>query len=220
MKVVEIFSSIEGEGKRAGALTVFIRLFGCNLRCSYCDTTYSYNEDKCIKPIIMSVPNIIHSVEQFGITRVTITGGEPLIHPGIENLIKGLTSLGYEVNIETNGTVPPIHSLEHHPNLFYTYDFKCSSSGMKDKMMSIEDYNKLNSTDVLKFVVGTEQDMEEALEVIESITSKPIIYFSPVFNSELELSQIVDFIKFHNLNNVRFQIQIHKVIWEPDAKGV
>ena len=125
MKVSEIFKSIEGEGLRTGLPAVFIRLHGCNLRCSYCDSMYAV-EGCDYKQI--SVAQILDAVKEYGdITHVTLTGGEPLIHPDVEDLLCQLSGNGYRVNIETNGTVP---CKWHFPGLFYTMDWKCKSSGM------------------------------------------------------------------------------------------
>ena len=156
MKVVEIFKSIDGEGITAGCPTVFIRLFGCNLRCNYCDTKYSYNE---ISYTVMSIPEIVEAVRKFNTQRVTVTGGEPLVHPGINNLLNALYLAGMTINVETNGTVVPSF---YAPNrLIYTMDYKLNCSGMSDKM-DINIINRLRATDVLKFVVGSVADMDQA----------------------------------------------------------
>ena len=153
MKVSEIFKSIEGEGLRTGLPAVFIRLHGCNLRCSYCDSMYAV-EGSDYKQ--MSVAQILDAVKEFsGITHVTLTGGEPLIHQDVEDLLSLLSSNGYQVNIETNGTVP---RKWHFPGLFYTMDWKCKSSGMSAKM-KMENLETLGANDVLKFVVGTTEDL-------------------------------------------------------------
>ena len=181
MKVSEIFKSIEGEGLRTGLPAVFIRLHGCNLRCSYCDSMYAV-EGSDYKQ--MSVAQILDAVKEFsGITHVTLTGGEPLIHQDVEDLLSLLSSNGYQVNIETNGTVP---RKWHFPGLFYTMDWKCKSSGMSAKM-KIENLETLGAEDVLKFVVGTIEDLEETETVVKSIDEKkndmPHLFISPVFGN-------------------------------------
>lgn len=244
MKVVEIFNSIEGEGKRAGYPCTFIRLFGCNLNCSYCDSRYACVEEKessdkfiSYAPSIMSIPEIMERVECFRTKRVTVTGGEPLIHPGIEKLLQALVEAGYEVNVETNGSqfpkrfiLEPDEFFDYRRNcevkvikpspgsLFYTMDWKCKSSGMEDKM-HIDLVNELTEDDVLKFVVGSEEDMDGALKVIEQMTSKPHIFFSPVFG-KIEPVAIVEYLKCHQLFDCRVQLQMHKFIWKPEERGV
>lgn len=245
MKVVEIFNSIEGEGKRAGYLCTFIRLFGCNLYCSYCDSRYACVEeeessDKFVSyaPSVMSIPEIMEQVKVFGCNRVTVTGGEPLIHPGIHKLLTTLVDAGYEVNVETNGSQFPHHiinepEMKYDPrsnhfiptdessikgSLFFTMDWKCKSSGMEDKM-NIGHVNELTSDDVLKFVVGNRADMDGALSVIERMVSKPQIFFSPVFD-KIEPAEIVAYLKEKRLQDCRIQIQMHKVIWNPETRGV
>jgi len=244
MKVVEIFSSIEGEGKRAGYPCTFIRLFGCNLHCTYCDSRYACVEEKessdvfvSQAPSVMSIPEIMERVEGFGCNRVTVTGGEPLIHPGIEKLLKTLVDAGYEVNVETNGSqFPKRFPIEHEfivdyrknceievpgaskGNLFYTMDWKCKSSGMEDKM-SIDLVNELTPDDVLKFVVGNRADMNGALTVIERMTSTPQIFFSPVFD-KIQPVDIVKYLQDKKLQDCRVQLQMHKIIWDKDMRGV
>lgn len=219
MKVVEIFPSIEGEGKRAGALTTFIRLYGCNLNCSYCDTRYGCEGDNYE---IMSVDEIVRRCKQHDLKNITITGGEPLIHPGIEVLLRELVELKYEINVETNGTVVPIHvpreSESWLGNIFYTMDYKCPSSGMEGHMNG-NALKKLTKNDVLKFVVGSEEDLEKALEVIETLDPVAQIYFSPVFD-KIVPCRIVEYLIEKHMTKCKMQIQMHKVIWDPETRGV
>jgi 7-carboxy-7-deazaguanine synthase len=212
MKVVEIFKSIDGEGITVGYPAVFVRLYGCNLRCKYCDTPYGYSGDN-YKDI--SIPEILQAVTFLKTKRVTVTGGEPLIHPNINILLSCLCEKGFKVNVETNGTVEPSY---YHPNIIYTMDYKLPCSGMSKKM-NIKALNSLREQDVLKFVVGSKQDMDEAVSVIKFLKSNPVIYFSPVFGS-IEPKDIVEYILSRNINNVRVQLQLHKLIWEPERRGV
>lgn len=214
MKVVEIFKSIDGEGKRAGLPTTFIRLYGCNLNCSYCDTRYGCEEDNYT---VHSVDSIMDTVRRFGIPSVTITGGEPLIHPGIHKLINTLLESGYWVNIETNGSIY-IGQFPKHKNLFFTMDYKSPSSGM-EKRMILENLSFLTSEDVLKFVVGSEEDLDRSLEILEQYQPDCQIYFSPVFE-KIDSKLIVEFILRHKLNDCKVQVQLHKIIWDPKERGV
>lgn len=223
MKVVEIFRSIDGEGKRTGLPTTFIRLFGCNLKCSYCDTRYGCEGNGYTT---MSISEIIEQCEQFGVKSITVTGGEPLIHPGIKNLVEALLAKAYWVNIETNGTID-VDNFRHEvtgnkdngvAKLFFTVDYKCPSSGMEEKM-NMKMYHKLRETDVVKFVVGSQTDMDKALSVLEEVQTKAEVYFSPIFGS-IEPVEIVDYILKHQLYNCKVQLQLHKIIWKPEVRGV
>ena len=234
MKVCEIFKSIEGEGLRTGLAAVFVRLHGCNLRCSYCDSMYAV-EDVDYKQ--MNVGEILAAVEacrtESGVKSVTLTGGEPLIHSGVEELLNALGEAGFEVNVETNGTVPCKWRL---PGLFYTMDWKCKSSGMSDRM-KMENLATLCKNDVLKFVVGSFEDLRETESVVAKLTqildgssqnllsnssNMPHIFVSPVFGT-LSYEEIVNWMlssRVMTQNNARFQVQLHKVVWDPDLRGV
>lgn len=212
MKVVEIFNSIEGEGKRAGLPATFIRLFGCNLRCKYCDSMYAVEGNEYKE---MAIPEILQVLEEIGCPNVTVTGGEPLIHTDIVELLKALCERGYWINVETNGSVEPsYHSLDD--RLFYTFDYKTTCSGMKDKMLSGIIVTEI---DVLKFVVGTQQDLEESLIWYNNLPFKPLIYLSPVFGS-IEPKELVEFVLKNKLWDWKVQLQIHKFIWSPEKRGV
>ena len=224
MKVCEIFKSIEGEGIRMGQSAVFVRLHGCNLRCSYCDSMYAVEGPDFW---FMNVGEVLAAVEAYrnesGVKCVTLTGGEPLIHSGVEDLLTALSEAGFEVNIETNGTVPCKWRL---PGLFYTMDWKCKSSGMSARM-KMENIISLGKNDVLKFVVGSVEDLLEAEGVVArlSLTSPdnmPHIFISPVWG-KLTNEEIVNWMvgsKVMTQNNARFQVQQHKIVWDPDMRGV
>ena len=214
LKVNEIFSSIEGEGIRTGQLVTFIRLYGCNLNCSYCDTRYSC-ENGDYK--IMTVLDILAEVERLNISRVTLTGGEPLIHPFVGELINALIDEGYEVNIETNGSID-IYPYTLKENVIITMDYKSISSGENSKM-NPANLGYLREQDVLKFVVGNKEDLADMKDVIKNYNPKSSIFVSPIFN-QIEISEIVEFIKDNKLNEVRVQVQLHKIIWEPNKRGV
>lgn len=224
MKVIEIFDSIEGEGKRTGQTATFIRLAGCNLRCSYCDTLYSlFGEDEECEYTEMSIDEIISKVNPT-YKRVTITGGEPLIHKDIDSLINKLSQIGYEINLETNGTVNPKQFTDL-KNVFATIDYKLPSSGMSDKM-NWDNFINLKNTDVIKFVIGSKEDIECMKNTVSELydiykeDDMPILYAGAVFG-KIEPSEIVDEItNTEQLKNVVFQLQIHKFIWHPDERGV
>lgn len=214
MLVNEIFSSIEGEGIRAGYPVTFVRLYGCNLHCSYCDTRYSCEGGDFKK---MTVDEILDAVANLGFHRVTLTGGEPLIHRDVNTLVLALLNAGYEVNIETNGAVY-IAPYTQHKKLIITLDYKSISSG-ENSAMWLSNLPLLRKHDVLKFVVGSQEDLDDMRRVV---TFNPLtcnIYISPVFG-KIEAKDIVEYIKEHKLENCRVQLQMHKFIWPPQQRGV
>lgn len=223
MKISEIFLSIEGEGIRTGAPAVFIRLFGCNLRCSYCDSMYAVEGNDFQE---MSPEEVFEKVKSFNTHFVTLTGGEPLIHKDVEILLKMLDDYGFEVNVETNGTQPKPSGFR---NIFCTMDWKSISSGMQPRM-KMENIMGLGARDVLKFVIGTEEDLQDAARVIGIMEAEyardslklPTFYVSPIFET-MKYEDMVNWILSNDVmrrNNVRFQVQLHKVIWDPNARGV
>lgn len=224
MKVVEIFDSIEGEGKRTGKTATFIRLAGCNLRCNYCDTLYAlFDEDEPCSYVEMSIGQIIEKINP-NYKRVTITGGEPLIHKDIDELIRCLSEIGCEINIETNGTVNTQKYI-HYNNVFVTIDYKLQSSGECEKM-PWENFINLKSTDVIKFVIGSEEDIDEMKQIVLKLKgiydkkSMPQLYTGAVFD-KIEPCKIVEsLVSSDELSDVVFQLQIHKFIWNPNKRGV
>lgn len=215
--VAEKFVSINGEGQRAGQLAVFIRFAGCNLRCSYCDTWWA--NDFGIKGESLTSKQIFDYIINTGVKNVTLTGGEPLMRPGIEELISMLVKAGLWVEIETNGSVP-LAPLEKGSRPHFTMDYKTPSSNMESKML-ISNFDLLESDDVVKFVCGSREDLERFYYITEkyNLIQKCKIYLSCVFD-KLEPSEAVEFMKEKNLNNINFQLQMHKFIWNPDKRGV
>ena len=216
MIVNEIFYSIDGEGLRTGELAIFIRLAGCNLNCSYCDTKYALKKNMGTK---MSIEEILYTIKKYNCKNITLTGGEPLIHDHVNELIDELIKNGYKVNIETNGAVDITPYLN---KCLITMDYKLPSSGM-EKYMKLDNLEKLGDEDVLKFVTK-ESDFNKIEEILSNYKIRSNIYLSPIFG-EINPEKIVDFMK--NLNDkgintekIRVQVQLHKVIWDPDKKGV
>lgn len=214
MKVVEIFKSIDGEGIRAGIPTTFIRLYGCNLNCSYCDTRYGCENNNYKE---MSINEIISCVISLGVTNITLTGGEPLIHKDSFELINELCDKGYIVNIETNGS---IDISDINEKAFVTIDYKCPSSNMEGHMY-MNNFLELRNKDVCKFVVGSLEDLDKARKIIQNynLENRCNVFLSPVFN-KIEAKEIVKYILDNNMNNCRVQLQLHKYIWDPNMKGV
>lgn len=218
LPVVEKFVSINGEGAHAGELAAFIRFYGCNLSCSYCDTRWANRPDSTAK--LETVQHLSDWVIAKGINNVTLTGGEPLLHDEISDLIAVLSAKGLRVEIETNGSVA-LDSFASMPNRpVFTMDYKLPSSNM-EMFMQRDNFALLKQGDTVKFVAGSEEDLETALDVIDhyDLTSRCHIYFSPVFG-KIKPSSIVDFMIDHRLNGVRLQLQLHKYIWEPGRRGV
>ena len=221
MKVVEIFTSIEGEGARAGLPATFIRLFGCNLRCTYCDSAYAHERAYADEAKEMTIDEIIQEVQNRKTAAVTVTGGEPLIHNDIKLLLNTLIDNGCNVNVETNGTViPPVIN----SNIFYTMDFKTHISGMS-KEMNPAAFKALENRDVVKCVVASKADMLQAQTFLDDIygnrdvTEMPQIYFSPVWG-KIEPKEIVEYLLENQLFHIKVQLQLHKLIWSPDRRGV
>lgn len=220
MKVSEIFTSIDGEGIRTGYPVTFIRLHGCNLRCSYCDSMYAVEGRDYTE---MSVFEIVEECKKFSTRKVTLTGGEPLIHQNVRHLILMLIDEGFEVNIETNGAVLLKDKLsdlnvEQNKKLIITMDWKSASSGESDKMI-YDNLEYLAEQDVLKFVVGNHDDLEQMKQLIVGHNPKCNIFVSPIFG-KIEAKDIVDYIITNHLDNVRIQLQLHKFIWESNMRGV
>lgn len=218
-KIAEMFSSINGEGTHAGQLAFFIRFTGCNLNCSYCDTKWANVPNA--KYTEMTGDEILSEVKKSGIKNVTVTGGEPLIQPNIIPLLEMLCSDGRYVEIETNGSADVSEVLkinENRPAL--TMDYKLPSSGMENHMRT-ENFFALEKKDTVKFVSGSRADLERALEIIREhgLIGKCAVYISPVFG-EIEPAEIVDFMLANKLNGVNVQLQMHKFIWDPNARGV
>ena len=215
MQVCEIFTSIEGEGIRAGKVCTFVRFVGCNLRCAWCDTTYSYEGGKEMSPadILDSIPK--------GCSLVTLTGGEPLLQDAGEmnTLVDSLVSKGVEVNFETNGSVDFRPFLRD--NVIITADYKLPSSGMTAKM-DIPVLRTLRECDVLKFVVGSENDIDEMQIILKAIQPTCHVFVSPVFGM-MEPARLAEWLKGYDLKDrmdIRLQIQLHKAIWPPETRGV
>lgn len=219
-KVIEKFVSINGEGTRAGQLAVFVRFAGCNLNCSYCDTRYA--NDKDVKFELMTANEIYNYIKSTKVKNVTLTGGEPLMQPDVIDLLQVLREdLELSVEIETNGSIPLNKFrtiISNRPK--FTMDYKLGSSKMEDRMF-VENFDYLSREDTVKFVVGSIDDLQRAKEIIEKycLTKKANVYLSPVFGS-IEVNEIVEFMKDNTMNNVNLQLQLHKIIWAPEARGV
>lgn len=218
-KVVERFVSINGEGRRAGQLAIFIRFAGCNLNCSYCDTLWANEKDVSYE--LISSKDIYDYIKSQKIKNVTLTGGEPLMQKGIVELLK-LLSKDKElyVEIETNGSVLLDEFLDIENSPSFTMDYKLPSSNMENKM-ALDNFRYLTNKDTVKFVSGSIEDLEKVKEIIKkyNLVNTTNVYISPVFG-KINLDTIVEFMKNNKMNGVNLQLQLHKIIWDPNKKGV
>lgn len=217
--IAEKFVSINGEGTLAGQLAVFIRFCGCNLECSYCDTRWANTMKQPHE--ILDEKQILEYIKSTGVKNVTLTGGEPLIQEGIRELLECLASdMSLNIEVETNGSVPVGVYFDIKDRLSFTVDYKLPGSFMENKMYMMN-YRHVRSKDTVKFVVSDETDLNKTRQVIEKfeLRGRTNIYISPVFG-KITPERLVDFLKENKLNDVNMQIQLHKIIWDPDKKGV
>ena len=212
LDICEIFYSLQGESTRAGLACVFVRLSGCNLSCAWCDTIYA-----AAHPTPMTIDQIVDQVAAFDCPMVEITGGEPLIQPRTPALISELLAKGFQVLLETNGSVSiaPVD-----PACIRIMDVKCPSSGEAGSFL-LDNFNHMTDRDEVKFVVGSRQDYEYAASTIKTHLKnhpKEHIHISPVFG-KIELSDLAAWILKDKLG-ARLSLQQHKIIWDPDLRGV
>ncbi|WP_297429374.1 putative 7-carboxy-7-deazaguanine synthase QueE [Clostridium sp.] len=219
--IIEKFLSIDGEGPSSGELAIFIRFQGCNLRCSWCDTIYSWGTDN-ISEVLSSV-EIYNYIKENKVANVTLTGGEPLIQDNIDELL-GLLNKddNLKIHIETNGAIDiePFKRRHTKNNISYIVDYKLLSSNMMSEM-NLNNLEVVGKNDVYKFVIGNTEDLLMAYDIIQEhdLTSKCLVYLSPV-SGTINMQDIVEFMKNKKLNKVRLQIQLHKIIWDKNARGV
>lgn len=230
-KVLEIFGSISGEAQHAGELTTFVRFQTCNLCCSFCDTMSLMKANGVTE---MTLEEIVDKVNENGHKHVVLTGGEPLLQRNLSALAAELLLEGHTVEFETNGTqdfhriVEELDSYElpyaFNNNYCFTIDYKMGFSGMEGRMNPaiFEHLDDLSSQDTIKFVIA-QDDIEHCMELIEKFQEQGTLckyYISPVFG-EVNMPDIIEAMKKHKLNeDVRYQLQIHKYVWEPTTQGV
>lgn len=218
-KVVESFVSINGEGILAGQLAVFIRFQGCNLACSYCDTAWANQEDAVYT--LMTEQQIYEYIKKTRVKNVTLTGGEPLLVPDILQLLQLLArDKELQVEIETNGSRDLSAFIDIGNPPTFTMDYKLPGSLMESNMLA-SNFELLTKKDTVKFVVGSEEDLNCARNIItlHQLTTKCHVYISTVFG-KIKLEQVVDYMIENSMNDVTLQIQMHKVIWDPNKRGV
>ncbi len=213
LKINEIFYSLQGESKTVGLPTVFIRLTGCPLRCSYCDTEYAFKEGEW-----WSLDDIINELKKYNTHYITVTGGEPLAQKTSVELLKRLCELDYNVSLETSGALD-IQAVDS--RVMKVMDLKTPSSNEQNKN-NYTNLEFINKRDQLKFVIGNRQDYEWAVDVLKKyeLSNKCEVLFSPVNLSSINniTKELAEWILEDQLK-VRFQIQLHKLIWG-DIPGV
>lgn len=217
--ITEIFHSLQGETSLSGLPFAFIRLTGCNLRCTYCDSTYAFHGG-----VRMSVNEVLERIKPFGVTHVLITGGEPLLQRNTPALVDALTSAEYLVSIETHGEVS-IEAVAGRARL--VMDIKTPSSGMSRGGYA-KNLSRLRSSDEVKFVIGSEEDYFFSRDLVRSgtIPTREIL-FSPTIPAassgpnvnSISSRWLAEKILEDRLP-VRFQLQLHKAIWGPETRGV
>lgn len=211
VRVTEIFHSIQGESTYVGQPCVFIRLTGCPLRCTWCDTEYSFYGGTPL-----AIEEILAKVRAYGCPLVEVTGGEPLAQPDAFPLIARLCDAGYTVLIETSGAID-VRPVD--PRATLILDVKCPGSGMTDRM-HWPNLEHVTAKDEAKFVLASRADYEWARGIVAQyrLAERCTVLFSPVFGS-MDLRQLAEWILADRLT-VRFQLQMHKYIWAPDMRGV
>ena len=208
LRITEIFYSIQGEASTSGLPTVFVRLTGCPLRCTYCDTEYAFHGGKKTQ-----IAQIVEKINAFNCPLVCITGGEPLAQPNVNTLMDILCEQGYQVSLETSGA---IDVSKVNPSVIKVIDIKTPSSNESSKN-KVENFLYLNEKDVCKFVIGNEDDFDWAKRFIEeNLLDKSNIYFSPV-TPGMDPKVLAELILRDGLF-VRLQLQLHKYLWG-DERG-
>ena len=209
LNIIEVFRSVQGESSLAGLPTTFIRLAACNLRCTWCDTPYSFGRGNP-----QALTSIIEQVKTNGCPYVCVTGGEPLLQENVFFLMSELSEKGYRVSLETGGSLP-IDQVD--PLVKIILDIKCPGSGMSEKNLW-QNLSLLKPTDEVKFVILDRRDYDYAKEVCEKYQLTENVLFSPAFD-QLETKTLVEWILEDQLP-VRLNLQIHKFIWDPQTQGV
>lgn len=226
LPMVEIFQTVEGEGTRAGYPTVFVRVFHCNLRCTWCDTPYSYAPAQ--PAFEATIATIVERVQAYGWAHVCLTGGEPLIHRHKSQLlIDALAELPSvkDIHIETNGAIDirPFAELRSEAALLtekvrFILDYKLPGSGEMGHMIH-EHFGALTKRDEIKFVIADDRDFDVAVGIVEKYDLAATVLFSPVWET-MPPAKLVERILQTGHSNIKLNMQIHKVIWDPQMRGV
>lgn len=211
LKINELFFSIQGESTLVGWPTVFVRTTGCNLRCTYCDTKYSYHEGE-----FQSIPDLVRKIQSYPAKHVCVTGGEPLLQKDVFELMTQLCDLGYTVSLETSGS-KPIHQVD--PRVLIVLDVKTPDSGAADSF-DLENLSVRSQQVEYKFVVNSEKDFDWAENFCRQhdLFSFHRVLYSPSFET-ISPKWLAENI-LQKKSPARLQLQLHKYIWSPDSRGV
>ena len=214
LKICEIFYSIQGESSFAGQPCVFIRTTGCNLRCAWCDTRYAFAEGG-----LMNINDILKRIDEYDCDLIELTGGEPMVQSEAACfLMRDLISRNKRVLLETNGSLP----LDNVPEKVHRIiDLKPPASGtLHDEKIWLHYAESWRNTDEIKCVIANREDFDWCIQKLHQYNAfgRVIIHFSPVWGS-VDLPELAQWICDSHLP-IRLNLQIHKVIWHPDARGV
>ncbi|BAF61518.1 7-carboxy-7-deazaguanine synthase QueE [Candidatus Vesicomyidisocius calyptogenae] len=207
LNINEIFYSIQGEAREVGLPSVFIRLTGCPLKCTYCDTEYAFHGNN-----LMEIDAIISEIKQYDTTYICVTGGEPLLQKNCYLLLDRLVENNYQVSLETSGS---INIQDVNALVSIVMDVKTPSSG-ESEQNKYTNFKKLTVKDQLKFVIGSHSDFDWSVAILNQYHTTAGVLFSPVFGN-ITPTQLADWILDQQLN-VRLQLQLHKLLWG-DEKG-
>jgi 7-carboxy-7-deazaguanine synthase len=211
LKITEVYKSIQGESSYAGMPCTFVRLTGCPLRCRWCDTAYAFKGGEDV-----TIDQIIERVHQLNVPLVELTGGEPLAQEHAKDLVERLYKEKFKVLIETSGS-ELIKDVVEHAHIIM--DLKCPDSGMADKN-NLENLDYLKSTDEIKFVLASRKDFEWACVQIKEFKLERFNLLMSCAFGLLKPADLAQWMLDEQLVNVRMQLQQHKYIWSPRAKGV
>lgn len=219
LNLYRVFQSIDGEISRwhQGRICTFVRFAGCSAKCSYCDTVYAQNPDS---GTLISPEDLFSQVVEFGCSKVTITGGEPLEQETdmLLEFFDLLLKAGFKISVETNGCHRPI---VYHPNISWVMDLKVPSAGGVAELMALENFLFLGKGDFVKVVVGNRNDFYNACSFYQSMRamgSRVNFAFSPVFG-KVEPGELVKWMQEKKLMDCILSYQIHKLIWPTVGVG-
>ncbi len=211
VRITEIYPSVQGESTHVGRPCVFVRLTGCPLRCTWCDSEFTFHGGE-----IRDVEEVVAEVHAFGIPTVEVTGGEPLVQPAAVPLMQRLLDLGHRVLLETSGAL----SIAEVPaDVHVILDLKCPDSGEVGRN-HWPNLDLLRPHHEVKCVIASRRDYEWARDVVRehALDARCAVLFGPAWGL-VEPRDLVRWILDDRLD-VRFQLQLHKVVWPPDARGV
>lgn len=203
MRIIEVFHSVQGEGPLTGVRTTFVRTARCNLRCAWCDTTYSFGAGR-----ERSIPSLLREVGGHRTRNVCLTGGEPLLQKDSVTLVRALSERGITTVVETGGSLD-VHPYLGIPRVILSVDVKCPSSKMERKNRW-SNLPLLRSIDVLKFVIGDRKDYLYARRTVRNYPGPATIVFQPVWGTDP--GRLADWVLADRLD-VRVMLQEHKLLW-------